>query len=166
VPSPTPAPSQSPPAPAPKPTPQAPTPPAPAPKAADPPAPPPVAEPEPEPASADPKQALIDFLASPTVADANATTRYLEILGYLERDRPGDFAEILDLGGRTRRYFANSKKAIEDSGRSTNPREIPGSQYWAMTGVDTFQKRDILRQAMEKMKYDPDSIDRCVEAVR
>jgi negative modulator of initiation of replication len=135
---------------------------------ADPPPPPPAPEkkPEPEPASADPKKALIDFLASPKIADANATTRYLEILAYLERERPRDFEDVLDLGGRTRRYFARSKKGIEDSGKSTNPREIPGSRYWAMTGVDTFQKRDILRQAMEKMKYDRDSVDRCVEAVR
>lgn len=122
--------------------------------------------PEPEPDTADPKQALIAFLSSPTVADANATTRYLEILGYLARERPRGFEEILDMGGRTRRYFAESKREIEESGKSTNPREIPGSPYWAMTGVDTFQKRDILRQAMEKMKYDPDSIDRSVEAVK
>lgn len=32
--------------------------------------------------------------------------------------------------------------------------------------MDTFQKRDILRQAMEKLKHDADSIDRRVEAVK
>jgi negative regulator of replication initiation len=174
-----PAPSQPPTAPAPKPPPPTPKPadppprpPAPA-KAAEPgpakePAPKSATAPKPapEPDVADPKQALIAFLSSPKVKDANATTRYLEILGYLSEERPRDFEGVLDMGGRTRRYFARSKREIEESGKSTAPREIPGAKYWAMTGVDTFQKRDILRQAMEKMKYDPDSIDRCVEAVK
>jgi negative regulator of replication initiation len=165
------APSEPPAAPAPKPPPPTPKPAEPPPRPPSPakepkPGPAKDSEPEPAPDVQDPKRALIAFLSSPKVMDANATTRYLEILGYLSEDRPRDFEEILDMGGRTRRYFGKSKREIEESGKSTAPREIPGSRYWAMTGVDTFQKRDILRQAMERMKYDADSVDRCVEAVK
>lgn len=78
----------------------------------------------------------------------NSTDKFLGVLAVAHKADPRAFAKILDVSGRNRRYFARTEAEIAKSGKSTHPRQIPGTAFWAMTNADTAQKMDILRQAL------------------
>src|SRR5688572_4016547 len=80
---------------------------------------------------------LQEFLKSPRfLALTTLTKRYLNVLGFLYRQDPGLFAEhVLPITKGERVYFARSRKEIERSGTSTQPRTIPGTPFWALTNM-------------------------------
>ena len=85
-----------------------------------------------------------------------ATARFLAILGFIHERDPKAFERVLQIGGRSRKYFGPSRQEIASSGTSTHPRQIPGSDYWVMTNADTSQKREMLRQALKLLGYSDD----------
>lgn len=78
---------------------------------------------------------------------------YLYVLGEAYKDRPQAFESLLKLGGRERRYFGRTEAEIANSGRSTHPKQIPGSPYWAMTNASNEYKGKILRDALLALGY-------------
>ena len=103
------------------------------------------------------------FLHSPTMRFGNATDKFLAVLAEVHQYSPKDFEKVLSIQGRGRVYFARSKAEITRSGRSTQPRQIPGTSFWVMTNSPTPQKRAMLRKALELLGY---SQLACVEASR
>lgn len=87
-----------------------------------------------------------------------ATARFLAILGFIHEQDPKAFEKVLQIGGRTRKYFGRSRQDIAGAGTSTHPRQIPGCDYWVMTNADTNQKRDMLRQVLKLLGYVPDDV--------
>jgi negative modulator of initiation of replication len=110
---------------------------------------------------------LAAFLQSSRLRGARtATKRFLQILGFACKQVPESFEKILMLpGGRTRVYFARSKEEIERSGRSTHPKRIPDTPYWALTNTDTPQKRDILNTTLRTLGYDSAVVSAAVEVL-
>ena len=97
-----------------------------------------------------------------------AVDRFLYLLSVAHSDRPGEFERVLGgVKGRGRRvHFARSAKEIEASGRSTDPKNIPGSKFWVLTNSPTEQKREMLAHALEVLGYSAAAIDDAVRAVK
>lgn len=96
---------------------------------------------------------LSSLLSRPEFRYGYATDRYLAILGEACRQQPEEFEKILAIRGRGRLYFARSESEIVASGKSTQPRQIPGTSYWAMTNSPTTQKQVTLRQVLELLGF-------------
>lgn len=82
-----------------------------------------------------------------------AVGRFLYILGELYRHHGQEFAVVLDVKGRDRQYFADSKEALLSSGSSTNPKLIPGSPFWVITNNNTEKKRAMVAEVLEHLHY-------------
>jgi negative modulator of initiation of replication len=99
-------------------------------------------------------QAIRDFLTSPQFANERIVTKkYLRLLAFLAKAHPEEFERVLEVRGRQRLYFGNSRAEIAQTGKSLHPRNIPGTDYWAMTNADTAQKQDIAAEVMKVLGY-------------
>ncbi len=96
---------------------------------------------------------LSEFLDSSRIKLGNATDRFLAVLGEAHRSHRKDFEHVLSIQGRDRVYFARSRDEIAQSGKSTQPLQIPNTEYWVMTNSPTSQKRKMLRQALQLLGY-------------
>jgi negative modulator of initiation of replication len=94
-----------------------------------------------------------------------AVNRFLYILGVLNDQKPDEFEKVMSIQGRYRKYFAKSRQDIEKSGNSTQPKQIPGSEYWVMTNSPTSQKKVILKEVLECLNYSDDAIRAAVSIV-
>ncbi len=95
----------------------------------------------------------------------NATDKYLAILGAAYAHAPENFDKIMTIAGRKRRYFGRSEAEITTSGQATYPQRIPGSPFWAMTNASTGDKREILRQVLERLGYRPSLVQRACDLI-
>jgi negative modulator of initiation of replication len=93
------------------------------------------------------------FQVQGTVVD-----RWLHILGAVYQQKKADFEQVLEIQGRDRRYFARTREEIENSGSSTQPRNIPGTPYWVLTNSPTPQKRILLRSVLKLLGYSDGAI--------
>lgn len=80
--------------------------------------------------------------------------RYLYVLRCVQRLRPLDFRNIAQIRGRSRIYFARSAGEIEASGKSTHPRPLGDSAYWALTNLPGREKERILRNVLSMLQFD------------
>lgn len=87
-------------------------------------------------------------------AQKGAVGRFLFILSLLHRCHVEQFAQVLEIRGRNRLYFANSEQELLAAGNSTNPKQIPGSPYWVVTNNNTTKKKSILTAVATEMGYD------------
>lgn len=99
--------------------------------------------------SANGQHELAKVLENSGLKFKSAVDKFLFILGEAYKKKPDTFDKILTIQGRGRKYFATNKSEIEDSGNSTQPKQIPGTPYWVMTNSPTPQKATMLRQALE-----------------
>lgn len=79
--------------------------------------------------------------------------RFLLILSVLHQYHQSDFARLLDLKGRNRVYFALDKQALLKSGSSTNPKQVPGSEFWVITNNNTNKKASMLQEVAMTLGY-------------
>jgi negative modulator of initiation of replication len=100
-----------------------------------------------------PAHELSAFLSSPKMRFGYATDKFLAILAEAHREKPIEYEKALSIQGRDRVYFARSREEIARSGRSTHPRQIPGTGFWVMTNSPTSQKRWMLRHALQVLGY-------------
>jgi negative modulator of initiation of replication len=84
--------------------------------------------------------------------------RYLYLFRCIQQRRPLDFRNVVQIRGRERIYFARTAGEIEASGKSTQPREIHGAGYWALTNLPVREKERILRNAMMMLQFDEDAM--------
>lgn len=107
-------------------------------------------------ADASPQDAALSaYLQTPAfLLTTTATDRYLAVLGHAHSQDKEKFGVLFTLpGGNKRVYFAKSQKEILDSGTSTHPRQIPGTKFWALTNMDTKQKKERLSVALRALGY-------------
>lgn len=90
-----------------------------------------------------------------------AVEKFLIILSEAFKMRPKDFPNILEVRGRDRIYFATNRSCIVERGQSTQPKQIPGTEYWVMTNSPTSQKASMLFDALRAIGF---SEDACREA--
>jgi len=95
-----------------------------------------------------------------------AIDRYLFVLAWLQKFRNEDFETVVQRFYRgNRKYFAKSEKEILDSGEGISAREIPGSEFWAMTTLDNKTKRLVLEDILQALKYSAGEIDIVLDAI-
>lgn len=109
---------------------------------------------------------LEEILSSSEVRMARGVVgKFLNILGAVAEQKGEEFSLILAIQGRGRVYFARSQKEIEQSGNSTQPKQIPGTTYWAMTNSPTSQKQSILKEVLEGLGYSSKAVKAAVSAI-
>ena len=91
-----------------------------------------------------------------------AVGRFLIILSALHRVHHQDFYRVCEIRGRDRLYFAKDERALEQSGSSTKPRQIPESDYWVITNSNTTRKKMMLTEVAKELGY----TNKDVEAIR
>jgi negative modulator of initiation of replication len=69
---------------------------------------------------------------------------FLLLLGEMNKQKAADFGKVLDIKGSNRAYFSADKQTLLDTGKSTNPKQIPGSDFWVVTNNNTQRKADLL----------------------
>ena len=101
------------------------------------------------------ERALEEFMRSPSFkSERSAVEKFLSLLSFLHRENRAQFAFVERFNGRSRKYFAQSKADVEQSGKSVNPKNIPGSGYWVVTNNSTHAKCELLLQVMRVLGYD------------
>lgn len=78
---------------------------------------------------------------------------FLLLLGEMNKQRTADFNRVLDIKGSNRAYFGADKQTLLDTGKSTNPKQIPGSDYWVVTNNNTQRKSDLLCKVATVLGY-------------
>src|SRR5262249_22278874 len=98
---------------------------------------------------------LQQFLHSQQLeASSDVTNKYLQILAFVHHRKQASFDTILSIRSpRNRVYFAQSEKEIAQSGKSTHPRQIPDSNFWALTNLSNEGKRKLLIKALRLVGY-------------
>lgn len=106
-----------------------------------------------------PQHELESILEHPRLrSQGSAVNKLLFILGEIYRAKPDEFEAVLEIKGRDRLYFAKTRQEIEDSGSSTQPKQIPGSPYWIMTNTPTRQKHQILQNVLSILCYSQEAM--------
>ncbi|KPD24870.1 N-carbamoyl-L-amino acid amidohydrolase [Idiomarina zobellii] len=83
----------------------------------------------------------------------SVVARFLYILSMLYKSHSDRFADVLDIRGRDRQYFARTEDALLSTGNSTNPKQIPDAPYWVITNTNTTKKKSMLTQVAKTLGY-------------
>ena len=98
---------------------------------------------------------IFDSMTSADLAgQRSAVARFLYILSMLHKCHPQTFAKVLQISGRDRQYFSRSSAELEASGTSTNPKQIPDSEFYVVTNNNTTRKKSMLTQVALELGYD------------
>lgn len=104
---------------------------------------------------------VFDVLTAADLAhEKSVVSRFLYILSMLYRCHRDEFKSILDIKGRDRIYFATSEEALLQSGKSTNPKQIPQSPYWVITNNNTTKKKSMLTAVASELGYSSDDVEK------
>lgn len=105
-----------------------------------------------EPSSSE--QKVFDILSKQDLqAETSVVGRFLIILSALARTHKSTFASVLEIKGRNRVYFARSEADLLEAGSSTNPKQIPNSEFWVISNSNTTRKKMMLTEAALKLGY-------------
>jgi negative modulator of initiation of replication len=88
--------------------------------------------------------------------------RWLLILSVIHRHNVSVFPKVLAITGRNRRYFATDEQTLLTTGSSTNPKNIPDSDYWVITNNNTAKKINMLKAVGQAIGFDGPQIERLV----
>ncbi|MBY6062847.1 replication initiation regulator SeqA [Pseudidiomarina sediminum] len=98
---------------------------------------------------------IFDSMTSADLAgQRSVVARFLYILSMLHKCHPQTFAKVLQISGRDRQYFARTAEQLEASGTSTNPKQIPDTDYFVVTNNNTTRKKSMLTQVALELGYD------------
>jgi negative modulator of initiation of replication len=112
------------------------------------------------------EEGVLDLIESSEFQSAGtAIRRYLMILSHAYDQDPDNFSKILDIEGRSRKYFGNSREELSRSGKKVRPERIPDTPYWAITRISNSSKKKRLRQALLLLDYDRDVAVKAAEAI-
>ncbi len=100
-------------------------------------------------------QKVFDILSKQDLqAELSVVGRFLIILSALARAHKTQFAAVLEIKGRNRLYFGRKEADLLEAGSSTNPKQIPNSDFWVITNSNTTRKKMMLTEAALKLGYD------------
>lgn len=99
-------------------------------------------------------QKVFDILSKQDLqAELSVVGRFLVILSALARTHKATFASVLEIKGRNRVYFGRNEADLLEAGSSTNPKQIPNSEFWVITNSNTTRKKMMLTEAALKLGY-------------
>jgi negative modulator of initiation of replication len=93
-------------------------------------------------------------------AESSVVGRFLFILSTLARAHKKQFTKVLDIKGRNRLYFGRSAEALSEAGSSTNPKQIPNTEFWVITNSNTTRKKMMLTETAIKLGYSEQDAER------
>ncbi len=100
------------------------------------------------------EQKVFDILSKQDLqAELSVVGRFLIILSALARAHKTQFAAVLEIKGRNRLYFGRKEADLLEAGSSTNPKQIPNSEFWVITNSNTTRKKMMLTEAALKLGY-------------
>lgn len=100
------------------------------------------------------EQKVFDILSKQDLqAEMSVVGRFLIILSALARAHKQQFAQVLEIKGRNRVYFGRQEADLLEAGSSTNPKQIPNSEFWVITNSNTTRKKMMLTEAALKLGY-------------
>jgi negative modulator of initiation of replication len=88
--------------------------------------------------------------------------RWLLVLSIIHKHHPQQFNKVLGMSGRNRTYFATDKDTLLATGSSTNPKNVPGSDYWVITNNNTLKKINMLKQVAEQVGFNLSEIQQLI----
>ncbi|MES2658220.1 MAG: hypothetical protein V4689_06355 [Verrucomicrobiota bacterium] len=116
--------------------------------------------------SLDESTALRELMSSNRFQHLNGRDRYFEILKFLHKEKPEEFARKLPgLKFGKRIQIAMDAETIEKSGKSTFPVKIQDTPYWALSNLSNRSKRDVIFSAMRMLGYDDALIRLAVQGI-
>lgn len=99
-------------------------------------------------------QKVFDILSKQDLqAEQSVVGRFLIILSALARAHKSKFSLVAEIKGRNRLYFARKQADLLEAGSSTNPKQIPNSDFWVITNSNTTRKKMMLTEAALKLGY-------------
>jgi negative modulator of initiation of replication len=94
------------------------------------------------------------LLGSPEFMYAKGVVgRFLSLLKWLHDREPAGFSKVEGIKGRGRIYFAKNPETLKAAGRSVNPKQIPGTDYWVITTTPTTLKQQVIERVMQTLGY-------------
>lgn len=93
-------------------------------------------------------------------AESSVVGRFLFILSTLARAHKKQFNNVLDIKGRNRLYFGRSAAELSEAGSSTNPKQIPNTEFWVITNSNTTRKKMMLTETAIKLGYSEQDAER------
>lgn len=93
-------------------------------------------------------------------AESSVVGRFLFILSALARAHKKQFNKVLDIKGRNRLYFGRSAEELSEAGSSTNPKQIPNTEFWVITNSNTTRKKMMLTETALKLGYSEQDAER------
>lgn len=111
---------------------------------------------------AEPKVGNVFDLVTPQdlQAEHNIVGRFLYLLSVLARVHKKQFHHVLEIKGRDRLYFGKSAEELNETGTSTNPKQIPNTEFWVITNSNTTRKKMMLTETAIKLGYSAQDAER------
>ena len=103
------------------------------------------------------EQQCLIRLAEILGAGGKQSDRFLDALAVLAEYAPAQFSQLLELRGRSRRYFSLSADELLASASSSRPCAIPGTGFFVVTNASGPQKARLLDRAMRRCGLSPES---------
>ncbi|MFT5840664.1 MAG: negative modulator of initiation of replication [Flavobacteriales bacterium] len=88
--------------------------------------------------------------------------RWLLVLSIIHKHNPQQFIKVLGMSGRNRTYFATDKETLLTTGSSTNPKNVPSSDYWVITNNNTVKKINMLKEVAEQVGFNLSEIEQLI----
>jgi negative modulator of initiation of replication len=88
--------------------------------------------------------------------------KWLLVLSIIHKYHTQQFAKVLGMSGRNRTYFATDKDTLFATGDSTNPKNVPGSEYWVITNNNTLKKINMLKEVAEQVGFNLSEIEQLI----
>ena len=88
--------------------------------------------------------------------------RWLLVLSIIHKYHTQQFSKVLGMSGRNRTYFATDKDTLLVTGSSTNPKNVPGSEYWVITNNNTVKKINMLKEVAEQVGFNLSEIEQLI----
>lgn len=92
--------------------------------------------------------------------ESSVVGRFLFILSALARAHKKQFTKVLEIKGRNRLYFGRSAEELSEAGSSTNPKQIPNTEFWVITNSNTTRKKMMLTETAIKLGYSEQDAER------
>jgi negative modulator of initiation of replication len=88
--------------------------------------------------------------------------RWLLVLSVIHKHNTEQFVKVLGMSGRNRTYFATDKDTLLATGSSTNPKNVPGSDYWVITNNNTVKKINMLKEVADQVGFTLPEIEQLI----
>jgi negative modulator of initiation of replication len=98
-------------------------------------------------------------------AKNTAVERFLYLLSCAHRQHPDQFENVLQISGRSRKYFARSAEELRAHGDQVSPKQIPDTPYWVVTNNSTGYKRRILKRVLWMLGYEKRQAQQALQAL-